>query len=82
MTYGVDALRCPMCADRMRVMTTLTEPFVVKKILAGPGLATEPLPRARARDATGQESFDFDVACVSRRGAPSSKFLMRKIFDT
>jgi len=61
-TYGVDALRCPTCSGRMRVMATLTEPDTVKKILAHLGLPTEPLPRARARDPTGQESFDFDAA--------------------
>jgi Putative transposase len=61
-TYGVDALRCPKCAGRMRVMATLVEPGVVKKILAHLGLPTEPLPRARARDPTGQQSFDFDAA--------------------
>ena len=61
-TYGVDALRCPTCSGRMRVMATITEPGAVKKILAHLGLPTEPLPRARARDPTGQESFDFDAA--------------------
>ena len=43
-------------------MATITEPGTVKKILAHLGLPTEPLPRARARDPTGQESFDFDAA--------------------
>jgi hypothetical protein len=38
------------------------EPGTVKKILAHLGLPTEPLPRARARDPTGQENFDFDAA--------------------
>jgi hypothetical protein len=61
-TYGVDALRCPKCAGRMRVMATILEPGTVKKILAHLGLPIEPLPRARARDPTGQESFDFDAA--------------------
>ena len=61
-THGVDALRCPRCAGTMRAMATLVEPGVVKKILAHLGLPTEPLPRARARDPTGQESFDFDAA--------------------
>ena len=61
-TYGVDALRCPKCAARMRVMATIVEPGVVKKILAHQGLPTEPLPRARAGDPTGQESFDFGAA--------------------
>jgi hypothetical protein len=59
-TYGIDALRCPTCSGRLRVMATLTEPGTVKKILAHLALPTEPLPRARARDPTGQESFDFD----------------------
>jgi hypothetical protein len=46
----------------MRVMATLTEPAAVKKILTHLGLPTEPLPRGRARDPTGQERFDFDAA--------------------
>lgn len=61
-THGFDSLRCPRCAGRMRVMATITEPGAVTKILALLGLPTEPLPRARARDPTGQESFDFDAA--------------------
>jgi len=61
-TYGVDALRCPKCTARMRVMATITEPDAVKKILAHLNLPTEPLPRARARDPTGQKSFDFHAA--------------------
>jgi DNA-directed RNA polymerase subunit H (RpoH/RPB5) len=46
----------------MRVMATIIEPAVVKKILSHLGVRTEPLPRGRARDPTGQESFDFDAA--------------------
>ena len=63
-TYGVDALRCPKCTARMRVMATITEPSAVRKILAHLGLPTEPLAweRARARDPAGQESFDFHAA--------------------
>ncbi len=30
-THGVDALRCPRCAARTRVMATLVEPATVKK---------------------------------------------------
>jgi hypothetical protein len=37
-------------------------PSVVNKILSHLDLPTEPRPRARARDPTGQESFDFDAA--------------------
>jgi hypothetical protein len=59
-TFGFDALRCPTCDARMRVVSTLTDPDVVKKILAHLGMPTEPLPRARARDPTGQTDFgDF-----------------------
>jgi hypothetical protein len=61
-TFGFDALRCPRCDTKMRVIATLTEPAAVKKILSHLGVRTEPLPRARARDPTAQESFDFDAA--------------------
>jgi len=44
------------------VVATLADPSVVKMILSHLGLPTEPLPRARARDPTGQESFDYDAA--------------------
>jgi hypothetical protein len=61
-TFGFDALRCPKCAARMRVLATLSDPSVVKKILSHLGLRSEPLSRARARDPTGQESFDEGAA--------------------
>ena len=46
----------------MRVLATLSDPSVGKRILSLLGLRTEPLSRARARDPTGQDSFDFDAA--------------------
>jgi hypothetical protein len=46
----------------MRVLATVTEPSVVKKIVSHLSLPTEPLPRARARDPPGQQSFDFHAA--------------------
>jgi len=46
----------------MRVLATLTDPSVVKKIRSHLGLRREPLSRARTRDATGQESFDEGAA--------------------
>lgn len=61
-TFGFDALRCPKCAARMRVLATLSDPSVVKRILSHLGLRSEPLSRARARDPTGQESFDEGAA--------------------
>jgi DNA-directed RNA polymerase subunit H (RpoH/RPB5) len=41
----------------MRVLATITDPPVVTKILSHLGMRTEPLPRARARDPTGQIDF-------------------------
>ena len=61
-TFGFDALRCPKCAAKMRLLATITEPATVHKILSHLGLPTEPPPRAPARDPTGQESFDFEAA--------------------
>jgi Putative transposase/Transposase zinc-binding domain len=56
-SFGFDALRCPTCHARMRVISTLIDPAAVKKILVHLGVPTEPLPRARARDPTGQLDF-------------------------
>ncbi len=42
--------------------TTWATTTRMKKILTHLGLPTEPLPRAQARDPTGQESFDFGAA--------------------
>jgi hypothetical protein len=61
-TCGVDSLRFPRCAAKMRVLATLIDPSAVKKMLSHLGVRTDPLPRARARDPTGQERFDFDAA--------------------
>jgi hypothetical protein len=49
-TYGFDALRCPRCSRRMRVIATLLEPAVVRKVLEHLGVRASPLPRAPARD--------------------------------
>ena len=60
---GVDSLACPNCAGRMRVLSTLTDPDVVRKILSHLGVATSPPPRAAARDPTDeQRTFGFDAA--------------------
>lgn len=61
-TYGFDALKCPKCAAKMKILATITEPSTVKKILSHLGRRTDPLPRGRARDPTGQSSFDFEAA--------------------
>ncbi len=61
-THGFDSLRCPKCTTKMRLLATITEPETVKQLLSHLGVRTELLPRARARDPTGQQTFDFDAA--------------------
>lgn len=61
-THGIDALVCPACDGRLRPIATITDLAVARKILLHLGHRAEHLPRARARDPTGQESFDFDAA--------------------
>jgi hypothetical protein len=61
-THGSDALACPTCHAPIRPVATVTEPGAIRTILGHLRARAEPLPRARARDPTGQESFDFDAA--------------------
>ena len=61
-TFGFDSLHCPKCHARMRILATVTDPGTMNKILTHLGVRTEPLPRARARDPTGQESFHVGAA--------------------
>lgn len=44
-TWGFDVLVCPRCAHRMRVVATITEPRVVRRILEHLGVRAEPLAR-------------------------------------
>jgi DNA-directed RNA polymerase subunit H (RpoH/RPB5) len=46
----------------MRIISTVTEPNAVRKILDHLGVRAHSLPRAPARDPTGQTGFDFDAA--------------------
>jgi hypothetical protein len=43
-TFELDVLACPGCGGRLRLLATINDRAVVKKILAHLGLATE-LPR-------------------------------------
>jgi len=61
-THGLDVLVCPRCQATMRPIATITEPAAIRDILIHLDVRAEPLPRARARDPTGQESFDFHAA--------------------
>lgn len=61
-THGIDALVCPECDGRLRPIATITDPGVAQQILLRLGVCVAPPPRARARDPSGQETFDFDAA--------------------
>ena len=47
--FLTDVLSCPHCGGRRKVLTFLTDPDVIRKILRHLGLATEPPPIAAAR---------------------------------
>ena len=56
-------LRTDACGHPMRVLATIREPEVVKKILDHLGVRTSPLPRATARAPTWeQQAFDDEAA--------------------
>lgn len=44
--FGLDVLACPRCGGRMRLIATIEDPLVIRRILSHLGLATE-VPHAR-----------------------------------
>jgi hypothetical protein len=54
-TFQVDALECPKCRGRMRVIAAIHEPAVAKAILECLGMTTEVPDCARARDPTDDD---------------------------
>jgi hypothetical protein len=51
-SLDVDALQCPTCKGRLRVLAVITEREPVRRILAHLGLPPDAPPLARARDPT------------------------------
>jgi hypothetical protein len=50
-TFGVDVLACARCGGRMRVVATIEDPVVIRRILTHLGLPTEAsAPRPRPSD--------------------------------
>jgi hypothetical protein len=49
-SMDVDALECPKCSGRLRVLAVITEREPVQRILSHLGMPTGPPPVARARD--------------------------------
>ncbi|WP_437989787.1 transposase [Sorangium sp. So ce145] len=62
-SFGFDALRCPRCERRMRVLSTITDSAVVRRILDHLNLPSQPRTAAPARDPTWEPmALGFDAA--------------------
>jgi len=62
--FDVDALLCPRCSSRLRIISLIMEPAVVRRILRSLDLPSEPPPVARARAPTlfDDPPPDYDAA--------------------
>ena len=61
--FLIDVLECPKCQGRMKVISTIEDPAVIRKILNHLGLPTSvprPLPAKRTEDELEELVFDFD----------------------
>ncbi len=54
----IDALQCPKCDARLRVLAVITEREPVQRILSHLGLPTGPPPVSRARDPSDEGDDD------------------------
>jgi hypothetical protein len=64
-TWGFDVLHCPRCAKKMRVLSTITDPATIRRILEPLGVRADPLARAPARDPTWEQvDLGFDNAAA------------------
>jgi hypothetical protein len=64
-TWGLNVLASTRCARKMRGLSTITDLATIRLILTHLGGRADPLPRAPARDPTGQQvdlGFDADAA--------------------
>jgi hypothetical protein len=60
-SFSLDALECPMCHGRLRVVAVIAEREPVQRILAHLAMPTEAPPLARARDPTDDEGDQEDA---------------------
>jgi len=58
--FGIDALRCPKCDGRMRVIATIIEAKVVKAILDALGLESAPPSVRSSRGPPEQEMVEYE----------------------
>ena len=57
--FATDALACPKCGGRMKVLATMTDPEVVRKVLTSLGLPTRGPPVGPARE-RAQRELEFE----------------------
>jgi len=59
-TFDVDALQCPKCYGRMKLIAMIEQPDVIEKILDHLGLPTEKPCALPARSPPEQEQLEID----------------------
>jgi DNA-directed RNA polymerase subunit RPC12/RpoP len=60
--FARDALRCPRCSSRMRILAQIHPPDTARAILDRPGLASRAPPRVLARAEPDPLSFPGPAA--------------------
>jgi Putative transposase len=62
-SWGFNVLTCPRCSGKLRVLATITQPDVIRKILEHLDVRSSPLPRAPARDPDWEQmDLGFEAA--------------------
>ncbi len=75
--FEVDALRCPACGERMRLIAAITDPSVARRILECLALSSRAPPLAPARDLDLEQSIgrgDCNPEPVEADGDPGVDF--------
>ena len=70
-----DALTCPKCQGRMKILAAFTEPEAIRKILDNLGISSEAPPRTAARPPPQSElSGTADLEEVDYADPPSPEW--------
>jgi hypothetical protein len=74
-SFLVDALSCPKCNGRMKILAAITEPDAIRKILDHLGIPSEAPRRTAARPPPQAElRSTFDVVDVDYADPPSPEW--------
>ena len=73
--FLTDALKCPKCKGRMKILAAITKPEAIRKILDHLGIPSEAPPRTAARPRPQAElSGTADLAEVDYADPPSPEW--------